>query len=80
MMINKIKILPENSLENSKFLSMLDCSKTSVGNLYRMHENDVRANKNASAQGYWFLLFLEMIEPIVESLKFLELRPVVIGD
>lgn len=75
MIINQNTAKPSESLENTRFLDSLEKSKTSVGYLYKMKENEIRSNKYAMIQGHWFLLFLEMIEPIVESLKFLELRP-----
>lgn len=74
MMVNANKIKKEESLLGTKLLKNAKHTKTPIGVMYQLSEYEVRSDRNAMNQGYWFLLFLEMLGGLTKSTKFLELR------
>ena len=74
MMINSNSPSEAESIENSKLLQSSRQVKTPVGYMYQLSEHEVRSNSHATNQGYWFLLFLEVLANLTKTSKFLELR------
>lgn len=74
MMINSNRPTDAESIENSNILKNSRQVKTPVGYMYQLTEDEVRSSSHSTNQGYWFLLFLELLSRLTKNAKFLELR------